>query len=77
MEQIKKFKPKYFIINDFLVFNKVNKNNIKNLNVKIYNRFSDFKIKNVKFDITISAIVGIAGLEPTLKFTKISKKKFY
>ena len=28
----------------------------------------------MKFDITISAIVGIAGLEPTIMFTKYSKK---
>ena len=41
MEQIKKFKPKYFIINDFfLVFNKVNKNN-KNLMLKF---ITDFQI---------------------------------
>ena len=30
--------------------------------------------KYIKFDITISAIVGIAGLEPTIQFTKVSKK---
>ena len=30
--------------------------------------------KKIKFDITISAIVGIAGLEPTIKFISLSKK---
>ena len=28
----------------------------------------------LKFDITIAAIVGIAGLEPTIQFAKQSKK---
>ena len=72
-KQIKIYKPKYFIVNDFNVFQKIKKNHKRN-KVKIYNKFSDLNLKNLKFDITISAIVGIAGLEPTIKFTKISKK---
>ena len=55
------------------VFEKIKKNYRKN-KVKFYNKFSDFNLKNLKFDITISAIVGIAGLEPTIQFTNISKK---
>ena len=72
-KQIKKYKPKHFIINDISVFEKIKKNYRKN-KVKFYNKFSDFNLKNLKFDITISAIVGIAGLEPTIQFTNISKK---
>tara|TARA_Y100000590_G_scaffold31960_1_gene35330 strand:- start:6079 stop:7254 length:1176 start_codon:yes stop_codon:yes gene_type:complete len=72
-KQIKKYKPKYFIINDTNVFKKI-KNKHKRKKIKIYNRFSDLNLKNKKFDITISAIVGIAGLEPTIKFIKLSKK---
>ncbi len=72
-KQIKKFKPKYFVINDYFVFRKI-KNEYKQKKVKIYNKFSDLNLKKYKFDITISAIVGIAGLEPTIKFTNLSKK---
>ena len=72
-KQIKIYKPKYFFINDSETFKKIKKNH-KRSKVKFYNKFSDFNLKNLKFDITISAIVGIAGLEPTVKFTNNSKK---
>tara|TARA_B100000029_G_scaffold222573_1_gene220382 strand:+ start:3692 stop:4861 length:1170 start_codon:yes stop_codon:yes gene_type:complete len=72
-KQIKKYKPKYFFIKNVSVFRKIKKK-YKKHKVKIYNKFSDFNLKKIKFDITISAIVGIAGLEPTIKFAKISKK---
>ena len=72
-KQIKYFKPKYFIINNLIVFQKIKKKFKKN-KVKILNNFKDINLKKLKLDFTISAIVGIAGLEPTIKFTKISKK---
>ena len=72
-KQIIKYRPKFFIINDFNVFIKIKKK-FRKSKVNIYNKFSDFNSKKIKFDITISAIVGIAGLEPTIKFTKISNK---
>ena len=72
-KQIKVFKPKYYIISDELVFKKVKKK-YKNTKIKIYNNFSDLNFKKKKFDITISSIVGIAGLSPTIKFVKYSKK---
>ena len=72
-KQIKVFKPKYYIISDELVFKKVKKK-YKNNKIKIYNNFSDLNFKKKKFDITISSIVGIAGLSPTIKFVKYSKK---
>ena len=71
--QIKMFKPNYFIINNKSVYIRV-KNKYKNIKTKIHNSFSDVKLKKEKIDITISAIVGIAGLEPTIKFVRHSKK---
>ncbi|MBH90879.1 MAG: hypothetical protein CMG67_02040 [Candidatus Marinimicrobia bacterium] len=73
LKQINKYKPDYFIINDFKVFERIKKLKKKN-KVIILNKFSEFSLKKFKIDITISGIVGIAGLEPTIKFTKISKK---
>jgi len=72
-KQIKIYKPTYFVINDKAVCEKIKKKCQKN-KVKIYNKFSDINLKKIKFDITISAIVGIAGFEPTLKFINHSKK---
>ena len=72
-EQINKFKPKYFIINNFFVFKKV-KRKYKNHKTKIIYKFKNLKINQLKIDISICGIVGIAGLEPTINFTKISKK---
>ena len=71
--QITKYRPKFFIINDFNVFKKVKKK-YKNYNIKILNNFSEINLKKIKFDITISSIVGIAGLYPTIKFITHSKK---
>ena len=72
-KQISKYKPKYFVISDKVVFNKIKKKNFTN-KTKIYNQFSHINLKKDKFDITISAIVGIAGLEPTIRFINRSKK---
>ena len=41
--------------------------------INIYNSIKELKIKK-KIDITVSAIPGIAGLQPTIKFTKKSKR---
>tara|TARA_E500000178_G_scaffold214523_1_gene211876 strand:+ start:1299 stop:2465 length:1167 start_codon:yes stop_codon:yes gene_type:complete len=73
LKQIKKYKPKYFIISDTSVFLKVKKNNYKN--TKILNSFESLNLIK-KNDITICAIPGIAGLEPTIRLTKFSKKLF-
>ena len=72
-KQIKKYKPKYFIINNYSVYLKVKKNNYKNC--KILNQFDQVNLK-IKSDFTISAIPGIAGLKPTIKLVKYSKKIF-
>ena len=73
IEQIKKYKPKYFVINNLLVYKKIIKK-FKKKKTKILNTFNNIELKRIKFDITISAIVGIAGLEPTIQFAKNSKK---
>ena len=70
--QIVKYKPKYFIISNEIIFKKVKKK-FKNKKVSILNNFRLLKINN-KIDITISAIPGIAGLAPTLILIKKSKK---
>ena len=70
--QIKKYKPNNFVVNNYETFKKLNKvSNFKN--TKIFNNY-DRLLKNKKFDILICAIPGIDGLKPTLEFTKRSKK---
>ena len=68
--QIKKYKPKLFVINDKQIYEKLKK---KYKNINISNNFN-FKSLNKKSDITITAIPGIAGLQPTLSIIKYSKK---
>ena len=72
-KQILKYKPTYFVINNTKVFLKIKKK-FKKKKIKFYNNLSELNISNKIFDITISAIVGFAGLKPTIKFTPISKK---
>ena len=70
-KQIIEYKPKFFIVRNELVYNKIKKKFYKD-KTKILN---NFKLKNlIKTDITISAIPGIEGLEPTLNAIKLSKK---
>ena len=71
-KQIIKYKPNYFIINDNIVFNKVKKK-FKRKKTIILNNFDNLKSFK-KNDITIAAIPGIAGLSPTIKMIKYSKK---
>ena len=70
-KQIKKYKPKYYVINDIIIFEKVKKK-FKKDNVKIMNSFN-FKQKKIKSEIVISAIPGIAGLDPTLNIIEKTK----
>ena len=72
-EQIRKFKPKVFIINNFEVYLKIKKK-FKNKNIKIINKIENQKNNFQKSDITIAAIPGIAGLKPTIELLKNSKK---
>ena len=70
--QIKKYKPKYFIVTNDKIYQKVKKK-FKKKNTKILNKINFFFLKK-KNDITISAIPGIAGLEPTINIIKFTKK---
>jgi len=71
ISQALKFKPKYIYSNNFFLTKKIKYFCKKNKIIII----SDLnKLKKIKFDITISAISGIAGLLPTLNIIKFSKK---
>ena len=73
ISQIKIFKPKIVIVSDIKVFLKIKKV-AKFKKIIILNNLTKINnfIKTV--DVTVSAIPGIAGLEPTICFTKLSKK---
>ena len=71
-KQIIEFKPKFFVVNDKKIFLRVSKKFI-NSKVKILNNYNDIKLISGKC-ITVSAIPGIAGLDPILKLIKYSDK---
>ncbi len=71
--QIIKFKPRYFIVTNNKIFLKIRKK-FKNKKTKILNNYKQVSFSKKKIDITIASIPGIAGLEPTINFTKKSKK---
>ena len=70
--QIINYQPKYFVINDEKIFQKIFKKFIKT-KVKIIRNYEDINFKS-KRCITISAIPGIAGLSPILKAINFSEK---
>jgi 1-deoxy-D-xylulose-5-phosphate reductoisomerase len=77
IEQAVFFNVKNIIISDkksFLISKKILKNKRKNIN--IYNNFNQLNkiFKYFKVDYTMNAISGFAGLEPTLKIIRFSKK---
>ena len=73
LNQINIFKPKIVIINNHEVYLRVKK--IKKLKkIIILNNITNIQKYIKKIDISVSAIPGIAGLEPTLAFIKLSKK---
>jgi len=71
ISQALKFKPKYIYSNNFFLTKKI-KYFCKKNKIIIINDLN--KLKKIKFDITISAISGVAGLLPTLNIIKFSKK---
>ena len=74
LKQAKKFNVKNLIITDFDSYNLAKKIN-KNPKIKIYNNFNHLnKIFSKKIDYTMSSITGLAGLEPTIKLIKHTKK---
>ena len=73
-KQIKKFKVKNVIVTDKIQYLKI-KQELKNKNINIFNNFSQFnRIFNNKIDYTMASIIGLSGLEPTLKIIKYTKK---
>ena len=73
LSQIKSYKPKIVIIRNLKAYLRIK----KTLNLKkiiILNNINSIEKYIQKIDITVSAIPGLAGLEPTLKFIKLSKK---
>ena len=73
INQIEFFKPSVVIVNDKKVFLDIKKKYQKK-NIIILNNIINLHKHISKIDVTVSAIPGIAGLEPTIFFTKISKK---
>ena len=73
IHQAKEFKVKNVVIKNKKFFKKV-KNSLKGTNTKVYS--GDISLNNIitnKIDFTMSSIVGIAGLQPTVDAIKISK----
>ena len=71
-EQIKTFNPRVVIVVNTSVYAQIKKKYQKK-NIIFLNNFYDIERYIKKIDVTVSAIPGIAGLEPTIKFTKLSK----
>ena len=69
--QAKKFKPKYIYSNNFY-FKKKLRIFCKDNNINLIDDL--ILLKKIKFDITVAAISGIAGLIPTINIIKFSKK---
>ena len=73
IQQAKQFNAKNVLIKNKKFYLKV-KIGLKNFSTKVY--AGDISIKKIltkKIDYTMSAIVGIAGLQPTLDAIRISK----
>ena len=71
-KQIKKYNPNYFVVTDPIVYKKI-KLKFRKKNIIILNNFDKIKSYN-KTDIAISAIPGLAGLNPTIAAVRFSKK---
>jgi len=73
IRQAKEIKAKNVLINNKKFFKKVKKG-LRNYSTKVYSGdVSLKKIINTKLDYTMSAIVGIAGLQPTIDAIRNSK----
>ena len=72
-KQITELRPKVYLINDKKIYERI-KEKFKKKNINIINKLESKKKLLKKSDITIAAIPGLAGLEPTIKMIKKSKK---
>ena len=73
LDQIKFFKPKLVVVHNEKVYLKIKKK-FYDKKIIILSNIDNIKKYITQVDVTVSAIPGIAGLEPTLIFTQISKK---
>jgi 1-deoxy-D-xylulose-5-phosphate reductoisomerase len=73
IKQIKVFTPSIVVVNNENIYLKIKKK-YQNKKIIILNNIEDSQKYIKKIDVTVSAIPGISGLEPTILFTKISKK---
>ena len=74
IQQAKKFKARNIIIKNELHYQKVKKL-LKKTKIKVFS--GDIPLSNIiseKLDFTMSAIVGLAGLQPTVDAIKVSKR---
>jgi len=74
ISQATKFNVKNLIITNKKSY-EIAKKKLSNKNINIFNSFEKLKtiLKN-KIDYTMSSIIGIEGLEPTMRIIKFSKK---
>ena len=73
INQAKLFNVKNVILTDKKIYNLKKKIFFKN-KIKVFNNFNDLeKIIHQKVDYVMSSIVGIEGLEPTIKLIKFTK----
>jgi 1-deoxy-D-xylulose-5-phosphate reductoisomerase len=68
-KQIEEFKPKRVVVKDKITADKINFENVKYGEKEILN-----VIEESKSDIVINALVGSAGIKPTLKAKELNKK---
>jgi 1-deoxy-D-xylulose-5-phosphate reductoisomerase len=71
ISQAKKFKPRYIYSNNSTFKEKI-KIFCKNNNIYFIDDLNS--LRKIKFDVTVAAISGIAGLIPTINIIKFSKK---
>ena len=73
IQQAKEFKVKNVLIKNEKFYLKV-KNSLKKTRTRVYSGDASInKIISRKIDLTMSAIVGLAGLQPTVDAIKVSK----
>ena len=77
IKQTKKFTVKNVIITDYSSYKNFKKIN-RNKNLKIFNNFDELdRIFNKKIDYIMSSIIGLQGLDPTLRCIRFTKKIHY
>ena len=75
LKQAKNLKVKSIVLTDIKSYN-IAKKKLRKTNIKIFNNFDSYKkiFKKRKINYVMSAIVGIAGLRPTIDIIKYTNK---